>query len=144
MRPNAPIQICVLVVAPLATAAWASPTARPRPCEAAAVELFGHTPPTLGKEVPEPKKTRHVSFEFPRRKLPLKGKNIFVWVGEVLIDPEGEVRDVFVTRDFGFEPPWPEFSAAVPKAIRRWRYTPTVVRGTAMPVCMPVSVNVHW
>ncbi len=113
-------------------------------CQAAAVEIFGRKPPALGKDVPEPKKTRHVRVAFPQRELPPGGKNVFSWFGELLIDPAGDVRRVFVIRDFSFEPPWPEFSAAVPKAMRQWRYTPTSVGGVAVPVCMQVSVNVRW
>ena len=141
MRSSA---MALLLVAVLAAGAWPKPTPRPSACEAAAIKLFGQKPPALGMDAPEPNKTLDIPFEFPRRKLPPKGKNIFAWGGEVLIGPKGTVRDVFVTRDFSFEPAWPEFSAAVPTAMRKWEYTPTIVNGVAAPVCLPVSVNVHW
>ena len=141
---------CLLGAVALATAdaptGSASPSAAPclRPCEAAAEKLFGRTPPPIGGEIREPKKTRNARISYPKRKAPPAGSNIFSWAGEILIDPNGAVREVFVTRDFSFEPPWPEFSAAVPRAVRQWRFTPTLVDGAPVPICMAMTVSVHW
>jgi hypothetical protein len=67
-----------------------------------------------------------------------------VWVGEALIGPDGRVRKVSVLRDLKFEPAFPQFSNAITDAIREWRFAPTTVAGNAVPVCMTVSVNIHW
>ena len=67
-----------------------------------------------------------------------------MWLGEALIDPEGRVRKVSVLRDLKFEPPFPAVSVAISEAILQWKYTPTIIDGNPVPVCMTVSVNIHW
>jgi hypothetical protein len=149
--PVALVAVWVLMSTLVATAARPEQRAGPpsneragRSCNVVAKEIFGREPPTLGSETPEPKKIRHVKIQFPSRDLPPQGANIFVWAGEALIDPEGDVHEVFVTRDLSFDPPWPEMSSAIEEAIGRWKYEPTLVQGEPVAVCMSVSVSLHW
>jgi len=41
-------------------------------------------------------------------------------------------------------PPFPPSSAAISDAILQWRHAPTLLDGKAVPVCMAVTVNIHW
>ena len=67
-----------------------------------------------------------------------------IWIGEALVDSSGTVREVWTIRPLSFNPAWPEFEAAIPAAIRKWSYEPAVVDGTAVPVCVTVSVRIRW
>ncbi len=119
-----------------------SPTPKTRPCEAGALEGFGADPVRPASRVNEPKKVHHVNAKYPE--LPRGTVGSGVWVGEALIGPDGRVRKVAVLQDLKFEPAFPQFSAAISDAILQWRYTPTFVAGRAVPVCMTVSVSIHW
>ena len=48
------------------------------------------------------------------------------------------------TRAFSFDPAWPEFEDAIAAGIRSWIYEPAMVDGTAVPVCVTVSVRITW
>jgi hypothetical protein len=67
-----------------------------------------------------------------------------MWLGEALVDKTGTVREVWTIRPLRFEPAWPEFAAAIPAAIRQWSYEPALVDGVPVPVCVTVSVLIHW
>jgi hypothetical protein len=67
-----------------------------------------------------------------------------IWIGEALVDKTGTVREVWTIRPLSFDPAWPEFEAAIPAAIRKWSYEPALVDGAAAPVCVTVSVLIHW
>jgi protein TonB len=53
---------------------------------------------------------------------------------EAIIDTEGRVQAVRVLRS----PPM--LDAAAVEAVRQWRYTPTLLNGTPVPVIMTVNV----
>ena len=122
----------------------AAPPVTPSGCEARAQEIFHHKAIRVGGNVREPRKLRHVISELPRRKTPTRGAEPQVWEGDVLIDPEGNVRQVFVIRDLVFDPPWPELGSSITAAILQWKYAPTVVDKTPVPVCMKVTTSVQW
>jgi hypothetical protein len=63
------------------------------------------------------------------------------WVGDALVDQAGAVKQVWTVRAPKFDPPWPEFEAAVFAAIRQWTYEPSVVAGQPSPVCVTVVVT---
>jgi hypothetical protein len=111
-------------------------------CEALSRKLFGAPPASLAGPVKAPKRTRYVKPEYPEVPTGTVGSGI--WLGEALIGPDGHVRTVSVLRDLKFTPSFPAFSKAISDAILQWRYAPTTVDGKAVPVCMTISVNIHW
>jgi hypothetical protein len=111
-------------------------------CGAEARHLFSPSPMLLDGKVRVPRKERDVRPDYPTRSVPTTGRG--TWIGEALIGPDGAVARVWVIAEITFEPPWPEFNAAIPKAIGRWKYTPTMLDGRAVPVCMTVNVLIHW
>jgi len=58
-----------------------------------------------------------------------------VVLAEIVIDGEGSVIDARVVRSV------PLLDEAALKAVKNWRFTPTVVNGQAVPVRMIVTVN---
>jgi hypothetical protein len=128
--------------APLAPPASPSPIPSPSTCDRAAEELFGRLPARPSGRGNEPKKIKHVSPRYPE--IPPGTRGSGAWLGEALIDPDGRVRRVTVLRDLKFDPPFPAVSAAISDAILQWRYAPTIVEDRAIPVCMTISVNIHW
>ena len=54
---------------------------------------------------------------------------------EATIDPEGKVVDTNVVRSV------PLLDQAALDAVRQWEYTPTLVKGKAVPVVMTITVN---
>jgi TonB family protein len=54
---------------------------------------------------------------------------------EMVIAPDGSVRDVKVLRSI------PLLNQAAIDTVRQWRYEPTLLNGTAVPVIMTVTVN---
>ena len=58
-----------------------------------------------------------------------------VVLAEIVIDGEGSVIDARVVRSV------PLLDEAALKAVKNWRFTPTVVNGQAVPVRMTVTVN---
>jgi hypothetical protein len=111
-------------------------------CDAAAESIAGHKAVSPGGKIPPPKKLRDVAPKYPTRDAPMVGKGLSVV--EALINAKGDVQRVWVVREPSFDPPWPEFSASISAAILQWKYTPTVVNGLAVPVCMVVTTTIHW
>jgi len=67
-----------------------------------------------------------------------------MWIGEVLVDPQGRVVRVWPVREVRFTPPFPPFSQAIIDAIAKWEFAPVMVKNDARPVCMTVTVNINW
>jgi TonB family protein len=93
----------------------------------------GREPAEVRGAIQPPKKLKNVSPEYPEdaRKAGLQG----VVVLECTIDTEGRVTKV----DF-LKGPVPLKEPAV-KAVEKWRYSPTLLDGRAVPVIMTVTVN---
>jgi TonB family protein len=93
----------------------------------------GQEPARVGGAIQPPKKLRNVPPEYPEeaRKAGLEG----VVVLECTIDTEGRVTGVEFLKG-----PVPLKEPAV-KAVKKWRYTPTLLEGRAVPVIMTVTVN---
>jgi hypothetical protein len=89
------------------------------------------------------KKVRTAVPDYPTRQGSSKALSS-IWIGEALVDTAGTVREVWTIRPLSFEPAWPEFEAAIATAIRKWSYEPARVDGTAVPVCVTVSVSIDW
>jgi TonB family protein len=63
---------------------------------------------------------------------------------EAVLDAHGKVVDVRVVRPITWEPPCPEFDQAIIDAIRKWEYTPARLGERPIPVCLTITVNIHW
>ena len=106
-------------------------------------KLVEAQPVQIGNKVRAPKKIKNVPYAFPE--LPPSTRVMRnVWTGEVLIDQDGNVREVWPTRHFQLEPPFPPFNDAVVTAIRQWVFEPALVDKKPVPACMSMSVIVDF
>ena len=115
----------------------------PRQCVEESEKLFGRRAMLAGKETPPLRKVRDAQPEYPTRQGSSRAVSS-IWIGEALVDKDGTVRDVWTIRPLRFEPAWPEFEAAIPAAIRKWSYEPALSDSLPVPVCVTVSVLIHW
>jgi outer membrane biosynthesis protein TonB len=87
-----------------------------------------------------PRKLKDVAPAFPKGHATLTSSGPLVT--EVLIDPSGKVARVWLVQS-GPGRRWSRaIEHAVAEAIRQWRYSPMVVDGKAVSVCMTVSTIV--
>ena len=87
-------------------------------------------PVRVGGDIPQPERTHYVVPTFPQGAAGLTG----VVILEVIIDTQGNVAEARVLR------PSPPFEQAAVDAVRQWKYAPTFLNGTAVPVVMTVTV----
>jgi hypothetical protein len=127
------------LVLALAVAAEAGPT---RQCVDQSEALVGERARLLDKERP-PRKLRSVPPDYPTRQGSSKALSS-IWLGEALVAPDGHVRDVWTIRPLRFEPVWPEFEEAILASIRQSVYEPVVIDGKAVPICITISVLLHF
>jgi outer membrane biosynthesis protein TonB len=66
-----------------------------------------------------------------------------MWIGEVLLSTDGKVARVWTVREVEFTPPFPAFNQAIVDALKKWEFTPVVVKGEAIPLCTTVTVNIN-
>ncbi len=101
----------------------------PPPAAAGAVES---TPVPVGGSIRQPQKLHHVTPIYPdiARSARVSG----VVILEAILAEDGTVRDVRVLRSV------PLLDAAAVAAVREWRFTPTLLNGTPVPVVMTVTV----
>lgn len=111
-------------------------------CEREGFKFSGTKPVSPRRGQRTPKKIRDVEPTYPE--LPPGTLGSGGWIGEVLLAADGTVSRVWTVRDVRFTPPFPAFNQAIVDAIRRWEYEPFVVNSIARPVCMTVTVIVHW
>lgn len=90
-------------------------------------------PVRIGGDIKEPRKVRSVNPEYPAdaQRAGLAG----VVILECTIDPRGEVGDMAVLRGV------PPLTEAASKAVKQWRYEPTLLDGVPVPVIMTVTVD---
>ena len=91
------------------------------------------SPVRIHGEIKEPRQVKAVPPEYPREaaRAGLQG----VVVLECSIDPQGKVAEAKVVSGV------PPLTDAALKAVKQWRYTPTLLSGTPVPVIMTVTVN---
>jgi hypothetical protein len=101
----------------------------------------GRTCYRAGREVPEPPllKTAEIKVSDKARGGTLKSALL---VYEVTIDRSGRISEVRTLGERPKEPPWPELHEGAIEALKQYRYAKTIVRRTATPVCLMVSLNV--
>jgi TonB family protein len=90
-------------------------------------------PRIVGGQIKEPRKVKSVPPRYPddAKRAGIAG----VVIVECTISPKGEVAAVKVLKGL------PLLSEAAVEAVRKWRYTPTLLNGVAVPVIMTVTVN---
>jgi TonB family protein len=96
--------------------------------------LTGSSPRTTdGQRIKEPKKTKHVSPEWPTNALRagLTGSVIL----ECVLGVDGRVETVKVLKGFR------SLAQSAAAAVRKWRYTTTELDGKPVPVIMTITVN---
>jgi hypothetical protein len=101
-------------------------------------KLAGMAPVQAGKGVRQPRKIHHVVPKYPDLP-PGTTLRLGPFVGELLMDRQGLVKEVWTTRELAFIPPFPAFNRAIVDAFRQWRFEPLVVQRERVPVCMTVS-----
>jgi hypothetical protein len=139
MAPRSALLAAALTLG-AATAAHAGPS---RACVDESESIVGARAVLVGKESWAPRRLREPVLEFPTRQGSSTAKST-IWVGEALIDATGKVRSVWTLRPLRFEPAWPEFDEAVVAGVRQAAYEPPMVDGKSSPVCVTVSVTIHW
>ena len=112
-------------------------------CDREFEKLIGDKPIRIGRSQRALKKLRDVRPNYPE--LPA-GTVVTssVWTGEVLITASGKIAHVWTVREIKLTPPFPGFNDAITNAIRQWEFKPLMVDGEPVPLCMMVSVNIHW
>lgn len=86
-----------------------------------------------GGDIKEPVKVHHVPPVYPR--IALESKIEGVVILEAVIDADGSVRDVRVLRSA------PLLDQAAIDAVRKWRFTLTLLNGVPVPIIMTVTVR---
>jgi protein TonB len=81
----------------------------------------------------EPKKITHVNPVYPPDAQAAKVSGVVII--EVLIDAQGNVSEARVLRSV------PLLDQAAVDAVKQWKFTPTIVGGTAVPIVMTVTVR---
>ena len=94
---------------------------------------FGQAPVRVGGDIKPPVRTEYVAPVYPQ--LAQQAKIQGTVVLEIVIGPTGTVTDARVMRQN------PLLDAAAVDAVRKWRYTPTLLNGAAVPVIMTVTLN---
>jgi hypothetical protein len=108
-------------------------------CDRTSQEVFGRLPMRIapwGALTSEPKKIHHANPKLPR-KWPKECRGMAA-VHEALIAPSGSVERVYPIKSS-----CPAFDRLVSAAITQWKYSPTLVEGKAVPVCMTVTTRIH-
>jgi TonB family protein len=90
-------------------------------------------PKVAGSEVPVPKRLKFVAPEYPAEAQARGLRGIVIL--DLIIDPEGSVRAVEVTRSV------PPFDEAAVAAVRQWEYEPTKIGGRPVSVRLTVPIT---
>lgn len=121
----------------------ASPTPVPlERCSKALAEFYGEPAPDAARGSRAPKSLRTPRPRFPERK---GGACNGSAMHEVLVDPAGKVRQLWVLREPNCTPPWPALGEAIRGAVRTWAYEPAAtLHGKPIPACLVVTTHIHW
>jgi hypothetical protein len=96
----------------------------------------------IGEKIRAPKKKRHVWPKWPE--LPPGTTATTVWMGEALVDTDGNVVRVWTIREVELTPPFPPFNESIVDAIRQWKFDPLKIGGKPRPFCMAVTTSINW
>jgi protein TonB len=87
----------------------------------------------VGGVIRAPTRISYTEPVYPR--LAIDSKKEGVVILEAVLDEEGAVRNVRVLRSI------PLLDDAAVQAVSKWRFTPTLLNGTPVPVVMTVTVS---
>jgi protein TonB len=90
-------------------------------------------PVRVGGDIKTPQKTKDVKPVYPA--IAQSSRVSGVVIIEAVIGPDGKVSDAKVLRSI------PLLDQAALDAVRQWEFTPTFVKGVAVPVIMTVTVT---
>ena len=90
-------------------------------------------PIRVGTGIRAPQKVHHVAPRYPD--IAVKARISGVVILEATLGEDGSVRDARVLRSV------PLLDDAAMEAVRQWRFTPTLLNGTPVPVIMTVTVT---
>jgi hypothetical protein len=113
-------------------------------CMREGAKLAGMAPVQVGKQVTQPKKIRNVTPKYPALPAGTMVRPGGPWMGEILIDRQGTVVEVWSIREMSFDPLFPPFNRAIVDAMRQWKFEPPTVKRQGVPMCMTVTVQVNW
>ena len=102
------------------------------PPAAPARRIDAPAPLRVGGSIRQPQKIHHVAPVYPEIARSARVSGIVIL--EALLGEDGTVRGVRVLRSV------PLLDAAAIAAVREWRFTPTLLNGTPVPVVMTVTV----
>jgi TonB family protein len=91
------------------------------------------TPLRIEGVIKEPRKTKDVAPEYPEDAI--RAGLTGVVILDCVVDVKGHVQSADVKRGS------PTLAEAAIKAVRKWRYTPTLLDGKPVPVIMTITVN---
>ena len=134
--------VIALLMAAAQLAAQPSDLQKPGVCAREGAKIAGKEPLVVAKGVPAPRKIRNVKPAIPEP--PAGTVSNGMWSGEVLVGEDGKVSRVWTIQEVRFTPPFRQANQAVVDAVRQWEFEPAVVNSEATPVCMKVTVGVHW
>ena len=92
-----------------------------------------NTPVRVGGDIKPPTKTKDVRPSYPPIAQASRVQGVVII--EATIGSDGKVQDARVLRSI------PLLDAAAVEAVRQWEFTPTLLKGVAIPVIMTVSVQ---
>ncbi len=87
----------------------------------------------IGGDIKPPTRTLDVKAVYPAEAQQAKVQGVVIC--EILIGPDGKVKDVRVVRSI------PLLDEAAVDAVRQWEFSPTLQNGNPVPVVMTVTVN---
>ena len=87
----------------------------------------------VGGDIPPPRRTKNAPPDYPREAQDKRIQGVVIM--EVLIGPNGKVRDARVLRSV------PGLDQAALAAVRKWEYTPSLRNGVAVPIVMTVTMT---
>jgi len=93
----------------------------------------GTVPLPVGGAITPPTKIRDVSPVYPPEAQQARVSGVVIL--EAVIGEDGKVRSARVLRSI------PQLDQAAINAVQQWEYTPTILKGVAVPIVMTVTVN---
>jgi TonB family protein len=109
------------------------PPPPPPPLPGDYYEIDGQQAVRVGGDIATPTKIRDVRPEYPAEATSANISGMVVL--EIVIDTQGDVRSARVLR------PIPQLNDAALRAVKQWKFAPTVKGGVAVPVVMTVTMN---
>jgi hypothetical protein len=108
-------------------------------CLREGAKVAGTTPVKIDQRTPAPRKIRHVAPSFPADAI---GSG--PWAGEFLVGTDGKVLAVWTTLRSEAVFAIPDLQPIHVDAIRRWEFTPVILKGKPTAACTTVTIMINW